>query len=304
MLKEVEYYSEMIPTYISILAFATIFMEWGILGLLKKIKSHKEGGVSVLSAIITFFPLFVINSFITFTVMFWLYQYRVFDIGFEWYYWVLAVIAYDFMCYFIHFISHKVRILWCIHSVHHSSKEMKASAGARVSIFEWFLSPHLMLWLPLCGFHPFMIVIVEGLSQAYGIFTHMHQKSLPSIRFATVLEYLFISLSLHLVHHAKNDIYIDTNFGQTFSFWDRLFKTYQSEIAVEKPILVLVKEMNSENLLQTQTSEFVALWRDLKSTNNIIYQIKYLLMPPGWSHTDVSQTAHYVRKKALLNRAE
>ncbi len=49
------------------------------------------------------------------------------------------------------------------------------------------------------------------------------------------LRYFFVTPSLHRVHHASSPSkYIDKNYGEIFSFWDRLFGTYQEE---QEPVI-------------------------------------------------------------------
>lgn len=44
------------------------------------------------------------------------------------------------------------------------------------------------------------------------------------------LKYIFVTPSLHRVHHASApSLYIDKNYGEVFSIWDRLFGTFQEE---------------------------------------------------------------------------
>ena len=85
----------------------------------------------------------------------------------------------------------------------------------------------------------------------------------------------------------------------TFSIWDHLFKTYQKELHLEKPVYGITREMDSENLLETQTDEFTALWRDVKNASGWINKLKYLIMPPGWHPLHGEGTAKYVREAAL-----
>ena len=50
-----------------------------------------------------------------------------------------------------------------------------------------------------------------------------------------LLEYILVTPSQHRVHHAINPIYIDKNLAAIFSVWDRLFGTFQEELASEAP---------------------------------------------------------------------
>merc|ERR1719446_1301642 len=42
-------------------------------------------------------------------------------------------------------------------------------------------------------------------------------------------EIVFMSASLHRVHHARNLRALSKNYGSVFSIWDRLFRTYEPE---------------------------------------------------------------------------
>lgn len=292
------HYSELVPAFMSVIALAIVIIEWLVLAIMAKLDRHKEGWVNILSAALTYLPIFILNIVVTIAVMFWLYQYRIFDLGLDWYVWILAYIAYDFMSYAIHWLSHKVRFFWCIHSVHHSPKEMKASVAFRGSWAEFLLAPHLILWLPLLGFHPMLVIIVEGVGQLYGVPLHFSEHVFPKSKLHWVKN-IFITPSLHRLHHAKNDLYIDTNYGLTFSLWDRLFNTFQHESPRHQPAYGLQKELDSENLLVSQTDEFVALWRDVKAAPTLLIKLKYLVMPPGWNHENGGATARQIRQRAL-----
>lgn len=305
-MERLEELSEFVPVIMTIVAILIVVVEWIFLGLRKKIERHKEGITNTLSALLTFIPTFIFNKLIIISLMFFFYEYRLFDLSFEWYIWALAYILYDFLFYITHLISHKVRLLWCIHSVHHSPKEMKASVSFRGSFAEFILAPHLILWLPLLGFHPFIILIVEGAGLLYGVPVHLSEKWLKK-RKMNKRNLLFITPAFHRLHHAKNDLYVDTNYGLTFSIWDRLFRTFQLEFNEDRPEYGLKKDVNSENLLESQTNEFINLWKDIKSTDQWQYKIKYLFMPPGWNHIDGGLTAKKIRfnilekKKSELN---
>ena len=268
-----QYYSEMIPTYMSVIALGIVLLEWIVLTIIGKIEKHKEGRINIISAILTFVPIVITNQLLTIFVMFWVYQYRIFDLGFEWYVWILAYVGYDFMSYATHWFSHKVRFFWCIHSVHHSPEEMKSSVSFRGSFAEFLLAPHIILWLPLLGFHPFVILIVEGVGQLYGVLLHVNKEFVPKVNTVEVKK-LLITPATHRLHHAKNEIYLDTNYGLMFSLWDRIFKTAQVEVNDVDVSYGLMKDIDSDNLIVAQTDEFVSLWKDRKSAPLFIDKIK------------------------------
>jgi sterol desaturase/sphingolipid hydroxylase (fatty acid hydroxylase superfamily) len=77
---------------------------------------------------------------------------------------------------------------------------------------------------PLFGFDPklvLMILFIQGFFQLL-----VHTKLVKKLG---VLEYIFVTPSAHRVHHGKNEVYIDKNYGKFFIFWDLLFGTYQEE---------------------------------------------------------------------------
>lgn len=296
-------YADIVPLFMTIASLSMVILEWIALTVVQKVERHQEGVVNVVSAALNFLPLFALNILLMTAFMFWVYQFRIFDLGFEWYIWGLAYIAYDMMSFVIHWVGHKVRFFWCIHSTHHSAKEMKASVAFRGSFAEFILMPHVIIWLPILGFHPLLLVIVEGFALLYGVPLHLSEHFSPKLK-QTWIRKIFITPSAHRLHHAKNGIYLDTNYGLTFSIWDNICRTYQVRVKKEEPVYGLRKEINSENLIETQTDEFVALWKDMKSSSRLIDKVKYLVMPPGWNHVNGGETAKQIRRKALLENQQ
>jgi len=284
-----------------IIVIFLIILEWLILAFTKKIESHKEGIVNIVSYILQSIPYVLFGKVVILGTMIWVYEYRLFTLGYEWYIWVLAYIIYDFMFYALHYLGHKVRFFWCIHGVHHTAEEMKLTVAVRGSFLIFLHMPHTILWLPILGFDPFMIFIIEMLANIYGLYEHASEKIVGRQPW---LESIFITPSLHRVHHAKNHQYLDTNYGETFSIWDRVFGTLQIELKDEKPVYGLMGDhVNGEKLWQTQLILWKELWRDIKSADKISDKIKYVIMHPGWNHIDGGKKASdYRLEHSQLNR--
>ena len=67
-----------------------------------------------------------------------LYEFRLFNFANQipiFFLWITTFIAIDFVFYWYHRLSHRVRILWAIHMNHHSSTEMNFSVSFRQA---WF----------------------------------------------------------------------------------------------------------------------------------------------------------------------
>lgn len=292
-----EQLSEISIPLISVVIITLVLFEWALLVIQQKVERNKETWVNLASAGLAFIPLFALTKFILVGLMFWIYQFRFFEIGQQWYFWILAWILYDFGFWLIHYLGHKVRIVWCLHNVHHSAKEMKLSVAFRGSFFDFLVVPHNIIWLPLLGFNPYMILIVDAIGKFYGFIVHVNKNWFPNRR-RTWIEYLLISPSAHRVHHATNHLYLDRNFGETFCIWDRLFGTYQAELPSEVPHYGVMKPIDSEDLWDAQSHEIRSLWRDIRNAPGIVNKLKYVFYPPGWNHLDGGVLAKDLRKKA------
>jgi hypothetical protein len=94
-------------------------------------------------------------------------------------------------------------------------------------------------------------------------------------------------------------VYVDKNYGETFSFWDRLFGTFQTELAHEKPVYGLKgHDIDSASLWQVQTLLWRKLWRDMAETPRLSDKLKYLIMPPGWTPADAREVGSPARQDA------
>jgi hypothetical protein len=100
------------------------------------------------------------------------------------------------------------------------------------------------------------------------------------------------------VHHARNPIYIDTNFCNLLNVWDRVFRTYQPE---DRSILIeygITRPVNSRSFTDMYFGEFICLARDMAHAPGFRNKLLYLLMPPGWSHTGEHKTARVMKQNA------
>ncbi|SEB70523.1 Sterol desaturase/sphingolipid hydroxylase, fatty acid hydroxylase superfamily [Tenacibaculum sp. MAR_2009_124] len=267
------------------LLFSVIIIELLLLFIGKKIKLKKEGLTSFLCLATGTVPYILFYAALEFQAMNWIYtNLSIWKLDNAWYTWLLCFVCYDFMWWIVHYAGHKVRILWCIHGVHHTPKEMNMSVAIRGSVFDFIQYFHVVAWLPILGFNPYMVVAVDIISRLYGVFTHINEKRFRKTAF---FNSFLITPMLHRVHHSSNELYLDTNFSNMFSFWDKLFKTYQEEIDEVQPKYGITesegKTINSENLISSQFGLLKDLYKDLKYTPSWKNKIKLIFMPPDWS---------------------
>ena len=76
---------------------------------------------------------------------------------------------------------------------------------------------HLVV-LTLMGVNPVMFLVIMSIDAAWGVFTHVSERTLKNGRMG-ILQHFLITPAHHRVHHAKNPLYIDTNFAFVLPFW-------------------------------------------------------------------------------------
>ena len=54
-------------------------------------------------------------------------KYALFHVSLKWYWFIYGYIIWEFSHFIYHFLAHKVRILWCLHSTHHAPENMNLS---------------------------------------------------------------------------------------------------------------------------------------------------------------------------------
>lgn len=143
-----------------------------------------------------------------------------------WLYVVLGVLFLDFFgAYLAHYVEHKIKPLWMIHLVHHSDHKVDTTTANRHHPLESFIRFGFTLFGVFIVGTPIAIVMLyQSLSLVATQFTHANIKM--SKRVDTLLSYLIVSPDMHKVHHHYVLPYTDSNYGNIFSIWDRMFGTY------------------------------------------------------------------------------
>lgn len=227
------------------------------------------------------------------SVLMWSYEQHFFQINNPILYWVLLFLLEDIAFYIEHRVDHYCRLFWAVHVTHHSSEEFNLTTGFRSSVFQPVYRFIYFIPLALMGFHPFDIVFMYSLTQTYGILVHTkYIKKMPRW-----FEAVFVSPSHHRVHHASNTIYLDKNMGMVLIIWDRLFGTFQEELATEPVKYGLKKRVEADhNPINVIFHEWKSLGKDISKKTSFANKLRYIFMPPGWSHDGSTKTAREMRK--------
>lgn len=143
-----------------------------------------------------------------------------------WLYIVIGVLLLDFIgAYLAHYVEHKVKVLWMVHLVHHTDHNVDTTTANRHHPLESMIRFVFTLFGVLVIGTPIGIVMLyQSLSLVATQFTHANIK-LPK-RVDAVLSWVMVSPDMHKIHHHYKLPYTDSNYGNIFSIWDRLFGTY------------------------------------------------------------------------------
>jgi hypothetical protein len=90
-------------------------------------------------------------------------------------------------------------------------------------------------------------------------------------------------------------LYIDTNFCNFLSVWDRVFRAYQPEDLSVRIEYGITRPVKMRSFTVMYFGEFVCLGRDVARAPGLRNKLLYLVMPPGWSHTGEHKTARVMR---------
>jgi len=126
-----------------------------------------------------------------------------------------------------HVATHKVPLLWRLHRVHHSDVQFDTTTGLRFHPIEIVISMlYKVAVVVALGAPVAAVVAFEIVLNASSLFNHGNVR-LPA-RLDAALRWVIVTPDFHRIHHSVRREETDSNFGFFFSFWDRLFATYQA----------------------------------------------------------------------------
>ncbi len=143
-----------------------------------------------------------------------------------WLYVIAGLLLLDLIgAYTAHLVEHKVKPLWMIHLVHHSDHHVDTTTANRHHPLESIIRYVFTLTgVFLVGAPIGIIMLYQSLSVVLSQFNHANIK-LPK-QIDKALSWVIVSPDMHKVHHHFVLPYTDSNYGNIFSIWDRLFGTY------------------------------------------------------------------------------
>ncbi len=170
----------------------------------------------------------------------------------------LQVLAFlllgDFLSYWGHRFLHSP-LMWRFHAFHHSPKSLNWVSGMRASPVHFVVT---LFPTVLAG----MLILSDSSPAVLGflllgdaLVQHLLHSGL-ALPFPSSLEKIVVTPRMHFVHHHPNPIYTNSNYGFSFSWWDRMFGTFSD------PDQVAPSERGQLGLDYEQDlpSMFIGLW--------------------------------------------
>lgn len=142
---------------------------------------------------------------------------------------ILGVMALDLFTYIGHVLLHKSWLGWQFHRVHHSDNEVNVTTAFRQHPGEtvwrilWYVLAIAVFGLPMWV----VLVYLVG-STVNAQLEHANTRYPASLERA--LRLIVVTPDMHKVHHSRAQIQTDTNYSNIFSFWDRIFRTYEASV--------------------------------------------------------------------------
>lgn len=144
---------------------------------------------------------------------------------------ILGVLILDFAIWLQHVISHKFKILWRLHRVHHADPDLDVTSGNRFHPLEIVFSMlYKFGWIFILGPSAGSVVIFEVILNGLALFNHANMK-IP-LGLDRVLRWFIVTPEMHRIHHSTIPKEHHSNFGFNLSLWDRLFKTYTDKASL------------------------------------------------------------------------
>ncbi len=201
-----------------------------------------------------------------------------------WLIYVIAFVVLDFAGYVVHLIDHKINFFWNSHIIHHSSEEFNLACALRQSV-SVFVRLFIILLFPaaILGVPAVVIATVAPLHLFAQFWYHTRHIGKMGI-----FEKIIVTPSHHRVHHAINKEYMDKNLGQIFIVWDKLFGTFQPELANVPPVYGITRPAKTWNPIKINFQHLWLLIKDAWHAKSFIDKLRIWFMPTGWRPADVA----------------
>lgn len=141
---------------------------------------------------------------------------------------LVALLVLDLIsAWLAHWVSHHTPPLWKLHLVHHSDTHVDTTTanrhhpGESVVRFAFTALAVVIVGAPL-----WMVFLYQAMSVVLSQFNHAN-ITIPAA-LDRALSWVIVSPNMHKVHHHFVLPHTDSNYGNIFSIWDRVFGTFRT----------------------------------------------------------------------------
>ena len=168
--------------------------------------------------------------------------------------------------YLPHWVEHKVKFLWRFHLIHHSDTWVDTTSANRhhpgESVIRFIFTT---LGVLIVGAPMWLVFLYQSISVIFSQFNHAN-ITLPT-KLDKTLSYIIVSPDMHKVHHHYKLPYTDSNYGNIFSIWDRLFGTF---LYMEKKSIVYGIDTYMELKENNSLSNLIKIpFQNIRSTEDL-----------------------------------
>lgn len=140
---------------------------------------------------------------------------------------VATVLVRSLATYVVHRLSHAVPLFWRVHRVHHADTGLDLSTGLRNHPLELAIVAPLLAGITVAaGLDAGILLAYEAIALPFALWSHANLRLHPRLDHG--LRWLVVTPAMHHVHHSAARAEADSNYGDVFSLWDRLFGTYRT----------------------------------------------------------------------------
>ena len=138
---------------------------------------------------------------------------------------VVALVVLDFSFYLAHVAMHRIPVFWRFHRVHHSDPFVDVTTTVRQHPGEGLIRYAFMgAFAFALGASPATFAVYRVSSALNGLLEHANFR-VPAW-LDRVLALVTTWPNVHKIHHSRAPHETDTNYGNLFSFFDRMFGTF------------------------------------------------------------------------------
>ncbi len=182
----------------------------------------------------------------------------------------------DFFFYWFHRFGHRTNVGWAAHMPHHSTEELNYAVALRASVTQRFFSFFFYWPLALFGFKAEWVIAMVAFHLVLQLLPHT--RVVPKLpRF---IESWMNTPSHHRVHHARNDKYLDKNYGGFLIIWDKLFGTFEPE--TEEASYGVTSPPSTWDPTFINFQVWKQVMKDAWDAPRFVDKLRVWFMPTGW----------------------